>query len=379
MAPRPLCLLCPLCLIGGLAVACESDPSGSMGSSEGSSGAPATDGSSPTSTGTTDGATAGSTTDGATTGTTDGTTVGTTTVTTDGTAGGTTGATGGATSGPGVSGCEEATADTVKVYVLAGQSNAQGQGLVPLEDEDFSQWPLRHTLEGLVNRGEEPQALLEPRDDVEVQVVDNPLEPLQPGQGARSNRIGAELGFGHVMGDLLTQPIIILKCVAGGSSLAEEWRPPSAVANRGGVVGDLYTACIDRTNALMAADSNRELVAFMWLQGWNDQIDDERRAEYEANLIDFGRDVRTSFGSELPFLIIQNPDINGQLTAAREAAVVALNGDVPDAAFFSENNTYLSDNGFFEGHFHFHDSAANYLYLGRNAAADAAEQGFCGQ
>ena len=46
------------------------------------------------------------------------------------------------------------------------------------------------------------------------------------GYGARNDRIGPELQFGHVIGDYFENQVFLIKTAWGGKSLAKDFRPP---------------------------------------------------------------------------------------------------------------------------------------------------------
>lgn len=50
------------------------------------------------------------------------------------------------------------------------------------------------------------------------------------GFGANVERIGPELGFGHVIGDAFDEPVLLIKLASGGKRLAKDLRPPSSGA-----------------------------------------------------------------------------------------------------------------------------------------------------
>ena len=65
------------------------------------------------------------------------------------------------------------------------------------------------------------------RDDVWVSYNER-KGPLTVGFGAKEGLIGPELGFGWVMGEALTEPVLPVKCPWGGKGLAVDFRPPNS-------------------------------------------------------------------------------------------------------------------------------------------------------
>jgi alpha-galactosidase len=221
----------------------------------------------------------------------------------------------------------------VKVFVLAGQSNMEGQGFIAADPKRNGG---RGTLEFLVKEpataarfahlvGKDGKWLV--RDDVWISHLDR-QGPLTVGYGSKSDRIGPELGFGWVMGNLLDEPVLLIKCAWGGKSLAVDFRPPSAgqipyplgqkaqaaIEQDPTIVGKSYREtlalvgdALKRVKALVpGSDGRYELAGFGWHQGWNDRIDDKFNADYEQNMAHFIRDIRKDLNTpRLPFVIAE--------------------------------------------------------------------------
>jgi hypothetical protein len=215
----------------------------------------------------------------------------------------------------------------VKVFILAGQSNMEGQAVVDLAGPDYNDG--RGTLARLM---EDPS--LAPRlahlrdaegewavrDDVWVryQREDQPLLAGPLGVGftvyGDAHHFGPELQFGHVVGDHFENPVLLIKTAWGGKSLYGDFRPPSS----GGETGEYYTRMIaDVRDALANMEEEfpeslgrgYELAGFVWYHGWNDGCDPEHAVpEYEQNLVNLICDVRAEF--DVPVL----PVVIGELT-----------------------------------------------------------------
>ncbi|KAJ8610612.1 hypothetical protein CTAYLR_007162 [Chrysophaeum taylorii] len=132
--------------------------------------------------------------------------------------------------------------------------------------------------------------------------------PLQPGYGYDEGHIGPELGFGFALPS--DRPVLLLKCAWGGTSLAFDWRPPSS-ANATAPVGWCWTnftaharaALANLTSVYPGYDGTYELGGVVWHQGWQDGGDRAMAYEYEVNLANLIRDLRTDFGTSLPVSI----------------------------------------------------------------------------
>lgn len=151
---------------------------------------------------------------------------------------------------------------------------------------------------------------------------------------------GPEFGFGHVIGNALAEDVLIIKVATGGTSLAENWRSPSAVAKRGGEVGPQYAHMLTTVKAVLAdvgkefpefAGRQHEVVGFGWHQGWQDGGDAKMAAEYEANMADFIEDVRKEFGATMAFVIANSGFFGEKLSGIRLDVLKAQNA-MADAA-----------------------------------------------
>jgi len=220
-------------------------------------------------------------------------------------------------------------AEPVRVFVLAGQSNMEGQAVVDLEGKDYNQG--RGTLKALFREPELAKRLAHlrgkdgdwvVRDDVVVwyQPERDPLKKGPLGFGftpyGGKHHFGPELQFGHVVGDHFRDPVLLVKCAWGGKSLYKDFRPPGF----GGETGPYYKRMVaDVKQALgqfkqdfpALADREPVLSGFVWYHGWNDGVDPKNAIpQYENNLVHLIQDVRKDLGApELPVVI-------GELTGA---------------------------------------------------------------
>ena len=217
-----------------------------------------------------------------------------------------------------------ATAQTKKiarVFILAGQSNMTGQGVVDLDHPEHYNGG-KGNLETTLQKPENQAAMAHlrangqwmERDDVFVWYrtkTDLRTGPLTVGFTGYSGQhhFGPELQFGHVVGDAFDEPVLLIKTAWGGKSLNVDFRPPGA----GGKTGPYYQKMLSEIDEALAkapqqfeALGTRKLVVsgFVWQQGWNDMIDQQATANYTTNLDFLIRDIRQHFGDpELPFVI----------------------------------------------------------------------------
>ena len=248
----------------------------------------------------------------------------------------------------------------VKVFILAGQSNMVGKGVVEtgrdpnnLSSNGFAGGlgSLRNMLNREPNKygyladpahpiaGGSPGWLT--RSDVWVTYwgesnAENRRGNLDAdfGDYGGQGRIGPEYGFGLVAGSQLADQVLIIKYAFGGKSLAADFRPPSS----GGTVGPYYTGMLARVNQVLTdlstffpayTGGGYEIVGLGWHQGFNDRINTGYAAEYEVNMTNFIKDVRTALGvPNLPFSIGNTgmavaPADAGALTVIAAQAAVA--------------------------------------------------------
>ena len=201
--------------------------------------------------------------------------------------------------------CAASAAEPIKVFILAGQSNMEGQGSV---DHDYNggkgnlAWSMANSksaekMKKLKNEKGEWVV----RDDVQIsfkvrdKVLKGGLTVGYTGYAADGSRrhMGPELGFGFVMGDTFKEPVLLIKTAWGGKSLFVDFRPPSS----GGQVGPYYTKMVEEVRAALAelGDKKYEIAGFYWQQGWNDMCEKPAIAEYSQNLVNLVKDLRKEF------------------------------------------------------------------------------------
>jgi len=223
----------------------------------------------------------------------------------------------------------------VKVFILAGQSNMEGQGVVSMDDprnynggKGNLVWSLKHSqsaakMKHLMNA----QGEWVVRDDVQVsfqvgdQVRKGGLTVGYTGYGG-SSHIGPELQFGNVMGDFFQEPVLLIKTAWGGKSLYVDFRPPSS----GGQVGPYYLKMIAEVRAALAALKGQkyEFTGFVWQQGWNDMCTPAAIPEYAQNLVNLVADLRKEFKAPHMAVVVGElgnggPVTSGAMFAFRQA------------------------------------------------------------
>lgn len=251
---------------------------------------------------------------------------------------------------------------TVKVFILAGQSNMEGKAKMSLLDYQAEQPATRDFFKHLRRDGKWIE-----RDDVWIKFLDRKGK-LTVGFGS-PKCIGPELEFGTVVDDRYAEPVLLIKTAWGGRSLYRDFRSPSAGLPPQEVLekmltdlkkrkadatlddvkkpfGASYRAMLDEVNSTLArlkdlfpalAGHEPELAGFIWFQGWNDMIDATATAEYTTNLAHLIRDVRKDFKSpKLPFVIGQM-GVDGANANAGVKKFKAAQAAVMDLAEFKGN------------------------------------------
>ena len=264
------------------------------------------------------------------------------------------------------------TAKTVKVFLLAGQSNMQGMAFTADMEKQAENLKYKDLYKNLRKDGKWIV-----REDVFLKYGKHKA-PLTVGFGGARRRTGVEFAFGSMMGDHFDEPVLLIKTAWGGHSLFQQFCSPSRLPEKekkfqqdmatwekaheaalkigpkirlrdpGNVrfkpqpYGSSYRAMLaevketfDKYETMFPALKGRklELAGFVWFQGWNDMYGGAEN-EYASNMKHFIKDVRKDLGvPNLPFVIGalgQNGSkpATGGMLAVREAQM-AMN-DVPE-------------------------------------------------
>ncbi len=250
----------------------------------------------------------------------------------------------------------------LKVYILAGQSNMEGQARVETFDyigDDPATAPLLREMRGPDGKARvcENVWISYLTGSPERGVLGEGTGKLTAGYGARSKatedggKIGPEFTFGIAMEKTHDGPILIIKTAWGGKSLHTDFRPPSAgpyrlnafqkklyygpkghgvpedpekwLADKGKATGRYYRLMMEHVKKVLAdpkrvcpaydAKLGYEIAGFVWFQGWNDYCDGHSYPDshkpggydnYSKLLRHFIGDVRKDLAAPaMPFLI----------------------------------------------------------------------------
>ena len=292
-------------------------------------------------------------------------------------------------------------AKPVRVFILAGQSNMEGAGLIKADPKrNGGQGSLEFLVKDAATAKRfaplvDPAGQWRTRDDVWISYLDR-KGPLTVGFGARKDEtIGPELGFGWVMGDALDEPVLLIKCAWGGKSLAVDFRSPSAgkipyslgekqdvaIAQDPAIVGKYYREILTLTKAALArvkelvpgSDGRYEVVGFGWHQGWNDRVNDKFNAEYESNMVHFIHDIRKELGvPALPFVIAETGMGGLEETHPRALSLMKAQAAVAEHKEFQGNVAFVGTKAFWRPkekspsgqNYHWNSNAETYYLIG---------------
>jgi alpha-galactosidase len=290
-----------------------------------------------------------------------------------------------------------ATNQPVKVFILSGQSNMVGMG-------DMNPLGTKGTLSTIVKQqGKFPNLVdisgnWSVRRDVKYRGVISAIADanLTVGQGESSASIGPELGFGHVMGYHLNEPVLIIKASQGNRSLGWDYLPPGSQRYTVGTTtyagyGDSKASWTgtppgppganqwyggwqyDRSflneadwaplgtldpifNVVDVLDNwatqypqwaaqGFEIAGFAWFQGWNDGLSytTQYADRYETNLVQLIKQLRTYYEGRYPGkikpkapFVVATCGFNGSSASGNRLKVVNAQLAVSNASKYPE-------------------------------------------
>ena len=238
-------------------------------------------------------------------------------------------------------------AKPLKVFILAGQSNMEGQGVVSMDGErDYNGgkgnlvWSMKHSKSAeMMKKLKSEKGEWVVREDVQIsfnvreKVRKGGLTIGYTGYGG-SSHIGPELGFGFVLGDFYQEPVLLIKTAWGGHSLHGHFRSPSSgkpAYDTGNWpkpedIGQSYRQMVKEVRAALAdlGDQKYEIAGFYWQQGFNDMVTPQAIPEYAQNLVNLVKDLRKEFNvPNMPVVVGElgngGPVTEGAMFEFREA------------------------------------------------------------
>ena len=284
---------------------------------------------------------------------------------------------------------QEKTKTKLRVFILAGQSNMQGQGTI--NDPENDPGSLNDIIQ---NDSKGDWSVIGDVDNwntldntyLYYEGGENTIRTnVTVGQGASANQIGPELMFAHELDNFYDDPILIIKTAWGGKSLAVDFRPPSA----GGTTGAYYNNMINIVNDVTGNiatefpdidDIEVEISGFAWFQGWNDGETDDFLNEYESNLNHLINDVRTDLDiPDLPFVVASSghggyaTSNDGWVQSMQEIIAVAQQNAGCDDETYGGKVGFVDTKLFYkeveesplDAIHHFHNNAETFLNIGK--------------
>jgi alpha-galactosidase len=298
----------------------------------------------------------------------------------------------------------------VKVYILMGQSNMVGFGKVEPETEEG-------TLAELAKVDKKYPHVIDDdgnwtvRNDVWCvkTTVGQKQNWLQPSFGARNGFIGPEYQFGHVMGHVHDEPVLIIKASQGNRSLGWDILPPGSEQFE--FEGRVYAGYKDTPDSWVKGEAKKEvnwyagkqyddfvrdihevlndlpkfypdykeqgyeIAGFAWWQGHKDQ-NAAHAGRYEQNMVRLINSLREEFEApDAPFAIATiafgGEELKGHgLTVAN--AQLAVSGESGKYPEFAGNVKTVEARGFWreaevspknQG-YHYNHNAETYMEVG---------------
>ena len=240
-------------------------------------------------------------------------------------------------------------AQTIDVYILAGQSNMDGRGQV----RDLSAAQLasleNDTMISFLNPGSERERAMPTSNPNDLDAGTNGFTALVPGGfsvDSTSARVltpsfGPELSFGASIAEATgsNNQIALIKVSRGGTNLRNDWRADAPVdAGPDEPVGFLYRALLEEVAARLAdleADGFTPIVrGFVWHQG---ESDSNQVSGYADRFVEFVEGVRAEFGADIPFVL-------GELSRTRPASP-PFNANLPTVVARAPGLSFVSSEG----------------------------------
>jgi len=201
---------------------------------------------------------------------------------------------------------------------------------------------------------------------------------LTVGCGARADKIGPELQFGHVIGDFHEEPVLLLKVSQGNRSLGWDLLPPGSERYTVGdrtyagygdeddswsdtdpydpndqpnwYAGKEYDNFVTQARGVLDnfetefpqwADRGYEIAGFVWWQGHKDGLNPVYAQRYEQNLVNFIKHFRSDLNAPSAPFVLATIAFNGwemsggHLTVAE--AQLAVSGETGNYPEFADN------------------------------------------
>ena len=267
----------------------------------------------------------------------------------------------------------------IKVFILSGQSNMCGMGSIaksldPLVKkkgmfqhlvDDDGNWTTRNDVFYMYNLG---KATKTKACALSVHV--------------NGRNVGPELQFGHIMGHIHGEVVLVIKACCGNRCLAYDVLPPSRregrFSNEKWPLGCEYDNWFIKYTKGILKDLSRvypdykgqgyEIAGFGWWQGHKDGLKPEWTKEYEENLVAFIKDLRKDFNApKAPFVVATvafgGKRMSGKYLKILEAQMAV--GDAKKHPEFAGNVASVDCRDFYRGGgAHYGNNAETYMLVG---------------
>ncbi|NRB75663.1 MAG: sialate O-acetylesterase [Verrucomicrobiales bacterium] len=197
--------------------------------------------------------------------------------------------------------------DQLEIFLLMGQSNMKGRGVMPAE-------PLK-----------DPQIIMLHKKTDEWFHARHPLHHVgDPEDFSGSDNAGVGPGLAFAQTLIQSQPnsrIALIPCAVGGTSLGK-WQKGER----------LYEEAVRRAKLAMSQgpEGKTRLAGALWLQGESDSTTQERIDTYASKLKQLIADLRADTGvADLPFIACTIGELKPESKEAR-AAINAILLDLPN-------------------------------------------------
>ncbi|KAL3913331.1 MAG: hypothetical protein SGARI_000709 [Bacillariaceae sp.] len=248
----------------------------------------------------------------------------------------------------------------VKVFIMMGESNMFGAGMVDGGSEGTLEYAVqkKHRFSHL--KSQDGRGWEAPRTDVRHVAVHNNFEVVENNWLTINDQrgfFGPEIQFGYVMGEIFDEPVIIIKAAQGHATLGGEMLPPgseqfhhdgytyagygdsprrwetgsSRMTSNNWHAGMKYDQHVANVKQILRSigqyypgASTYEVAGFVWWQGDSDRRVESYASQYEENLVRLINALRFDFRApHAPFVVaslgMDGKDMSGKTLDVAQA------------------------------------------------------------
>lgn len=115
-------------------------------------------------------------------------------------------------------------------------------------------------------------------------------------QGELDGAFGPELGLAEKLHQMYPDELFfIVKCAWGGTNLYEQWLSPSSFGKTGKLYKHFIAFVSQSIKYLKSKDYDIKIEGMCWMQGESDSFSVDTATNYEVNLLNFIKDIRSEF------------------------------------------------------------------------------------